>query len=114
MPMVGAALSNSRLNAKILAVKDAKESAEFINVASASVQGSVLDGASLLGVMPNKEHCIIHDVVMKLNHEFEWTPRQLALTVSNVCFSFVGEDCMRDNIFLHEVLDEHLLLRAHM
>uniref|UniRef100_A0A7S0QNQ4 EF-hand domain-containing protein n=1 Tax=Cryptomonas curvata TaxID=233186 RepID=A0A7S0QNQ4_9CRYP len=40
---------------------------------------------------------------MKLNHEFEWTPRQLALTVSNLCFSFVGEDCMRDNIFLHEV-----------
>jgi hypothetical protein len=104
MTMVGAALSNSRSIAKPLAMKDAKNSEDFINAASASVQDNILDGASLLGVMPKKEHCVLNDVLMKLNHEFEWTPRQLALTVSNLCFSFVGEDCMRDNIFLHEVL----------
>ena len=100
-----AALSNSRSTAKRSNLKHpgkSQEPVEFINAASRTVQGDI-DGASLLGVMPDESECIMYEVVMKLNHELEWSPRQLALTSSNLCFSFEGENCMRDNILLHEV-----------
>ena len=99
-------LSNSRSKAKqanLKATGGPKQVSEFINVASATTQGNAIDGASLLGIMPNPSECIMYEVVMKLNHELEWTPRQLALNASNLSFSFEGEENMRDNIFLDEV-----------
>ncbi len=62
-----------------------------------------MDAASLMGVLPPPDDCILCQNLLKLNHMYEWKTRTVALTASSMCFSCEGETTLRDNILLHEV-----------
>ena len=93
-------LSNSRTKLKPAKPDNKKKPGEFI---TPSLDDANVDATSLLGVMPSPSDCIMQDVLFKLNHLYEWTPRQLAMTKSALCFCFEGDQAVRDSIFLHEV-----------
>ena len=72
------------------------------------VPGS-MDAASLMGVMPNLNDCLISQNLLKLNHLYEWKIRTVALTHDLLLFSRVGEEIVCDKVILHEVRTLHLI-----
>jgi hypothetical protein len=62
-----------------------------------------MDAASLMGVLPPPDECILCQNLLKLNHMYEWKTRTVALTATSMCFACEGETILRDNVLLHEV-----------
>ena len=67
-----------------------------------TVENVILDAATLLGIMPPEEDCILYGVLHKINHECVWSKRKLALTNDTLYLSFEHEANVRDSIPLHE------------